>query len=187
MRSRSCLPALLVVALALGGCTGSTGEVVDRPPSAALPGPVPKGVTFVAPPTNAPRAPGFTLELLDGTVLDMTEQWDRRPVVLVFLEPWCTLCAEQQREINQLVEDYRDVILFVGVGADSTADRMRQYVRDNEVKHPVGIDATGQIWRKYRVEEPPLVALVTKGGKLLRGWPGGTDTLRAQLNDLVTR
>ncbi|MFU8850222.1 TlpA family protein disulfide reductase [Micromonospora sp. SL1-18] len=184
MRFRSSLPALLVVALALAGCTGSTGKV-DQPPPAALPGPVPKGVTFVAPPANAPRAPGFTLELLDGTALNMAEQWDRRPVVLVFLEAWCTLCADQQREINQLAKDYRDVVLFVGVGTDSTVERMSQYVRDNRVEHPVGIDPTGQIWRKYRVEEPPLVALVSKGGKLLRGWPGGTDTLRTQLDDLV--
>ncbi|PZG17271.1 hypothetical protein C1I95_15855 [Micromonospora craterilacus] len=184
---RSVLPsAMLVVALALGGCTGSAGDA-SQPPSAVLPGPVPDGVTFVAPPTSAPRAPGFALELLDGAVLNMSEQWDRRPVVLVFLEPWCTLCTEQQREINQLVEDYRDAILFVGVGNDATVERMSEYVRDNGVKHPVGIDRSGQIWQKYRVEEPPLIALVSKGGKLLRGWPGGTDTLRAQMNDLVTR
>ncbi|MEU5725530.1 redoxin domain-containing protein [Micromonospora sp. NPDC047738] len=186
MRLRNCLPALLVFAMALAGCTGSTDQA-DQPPPAALPGPVPKGVTFVAPPTNAPRAPGFTVELLDGTVLNMAEQWDRRPVVLVFLEPWCTLCADQQKEINRLAEEYRDVVLFVGVGTDSTVERMSQYVRDNKVKHPVGIDRTGQVWRTYRVEEPPLVALVSKGGKLLRGWPGGTDTLGAQINDLVAR
>ncbi|MEU2615226.1 redoxin domain-containing protein [Micromonospora sp. NPDC007271] len=186
MKPQRRLAALLVAALSLGGCTGSAGQA-DQPPPATLPGPVPKGVTFVAPPTNAPRAPGFTLELLDGTALKLDEQWDRRPVVLVFLEAWCTLCADQQKEINQLVQEYRDVVLFVGVGTDSTADRMSQYVRDNRVEHPVGIDPTGQVWRKYRVEEPPLVALVSKGGKLLRGWPGGTDTLRAQLDDLVAR
>ncbi|MFU8874673.1 TlpA family protein disulfide reductase [Micromonospora sp. SL4-19] len=186
MRSRSCLSALLVASLALAGCTDSTGQA-DRPPAAALPGPVPKGVTFVAPPANAPQAPGFTLELLDGTVLNLDEQWDRRPVVLVFLEPWCTLCAEQQKEINRLAEEYRDVVLFVGVGNDSTVERMSQYVRDNRVKHPVGIDRSGQVWRTYRVEEPPLVALVSKGGKLLRGWPGGTDTLGKQVGELVSR
>ena len=184
---RSVLPsAMLVVALALAGCTGS-GDDTDRPPAAVLPGPVPDGVTFVAPPATAPGAPGFTLELLDGTVLEMSEQWDRRPVVLVFLEPWCELCAERQEEINQLVDDYRDTVLFVGVGNDATVERMSEYVREHGVNHPVGIDRSGQVWQKYRVEEPPLIALVSKGGKLLRGWPGGTDTLRAQMNDLVTR
>jgi hypothetical protein len=38
------------------------------------------------------------------------------------------------------------------------------------------------------VREPPVVAVVGRGGGLIRGWPGGVDadTLHGVLDDLVS-
>ncbi|MFJ2033641.1 TlpA family protein disulfide reductase [Streptosporangium sp. NPDC087985] len=155
----------------------------------ACPGSAPRararGRHLRAPPTTAPSAPTFSLTLLDGSVLDVAAEWGRRPVVLVFLESWCKLCVDRQAEINKLAEEYRDVVLFVGVGGSSSVEEMKAYALKNAVNHPVGLDPTGLVWQKYHVDEPPLVALVSKGGKLLRGWPGGTDTLREQIRELM--
>jgi hypothetical protein len=40
---------------------------------------------------------------------------------------------------------------------------------------------------QYGVDEPPLVVLVSRGGRLLRGWPGGIsgNDLREQIEELV--
>ncbi|MGH9251262.1 MAG: hypothetical protein ACRD0W_17320, partial [Acidimicrobiales bacterium] len=53
--------------------------------------------------------------------------------------------------------------------------------------YPVGTDPSGEIWLQYGVDEPPLVTLISQGGSLLRGWPGGIggDTLREQIEELV--
>jgi thiol-disulfide isomerase/thioredoxin len=170
--------AALVVLSACSGGPASTGE---------LPGPVPENVVFREPPATAPPAPAFELDLQSGGTLDLTEQWDDRPVVLVFFESWCTLCRDQQESINEVVKDYRDVVLFVGVAYLSEAGDVEQYVGDNDITYPVGIDATGRTFLDYAVTEPPLVALVSKGGQLLRGWPEGIsgEELRAHIDQLA--
>jgi hypothetical protein len=40
---------------------------------------------------------------------------------------------------------------------------------------------------QYAVEEPPLVALVSQGGRLVRGWPAGVagPALRDQIDQMV--
>jgi peroxiredoxin len=159
--------AVLAAAIVLGGCTDDPGTAGE------LPGPVPAGVTFHEPPDSAPAAPVFTLELLDGRVLDVAEQWEQRPVVLVFFETWCSRCQEEQAGINEVVEQYRDVVLFVGIASQSEPADVEQYVSDTDLTYPVGIDPTGRTALRYAVAEPPLVALISKDGRLLRGWPEG--------------
>lgn len=156
--------AAAVILSACSSTPAATGE---------LPGAVPDGVVFREPPAGAPPAAGFELDLVDGRTLDVPGEWEERPVVLVFFESWCTLCQEQQESINDVVADYRDVVLFVGIANLSEPADVEQYVADNDITYPVGIDTTGRTFLNYAVTEPPLVALVSKGGQVLRGWPEG--------------
>ena len=174
--------ALLTGVAVLAGCSGS-----DDPAAVSfdLPGDVPSDVTFIDAPPTAPPAPSFELELLDGSTLDLAEQWAERPVVLVFFESFCELCAQQQPDITQLSQEYRDSVLFVGVASASSADDAAEYLREHDISYPVGLDADGEIFRRYGVDEPPLVALVARGGQLVRGWPGGVEDLGAQLTEFV--
>lgn len=182
MRTTARVAILVATAFVLSACSAqaTTGQ---------LPGPVPEGVAFVEPDADTPPAPEFELELTDGSTLDIVEQWSERPVVLVFFETWCTVCIDQQDGINEVVEEYRDSVLFVGVAGLSSADEVETYVSDNEIAYPVGIDATSDIWLSYAVAEAPLVALISKDGRLLRGWPQGVtgDDLRDQIAQLALR
>ena len=182
---RACLAATFLVAALLTGCS-SAADPPDES-AAALPGPVPDDVSFRTPPKTAPAAPAFDLTLLDGDTLSVADQWADRPVVLIFFESWCEICKEEQPAINDLVDKYQDVVLFVGVGGLSSEDQLRGYVDDNDVAYPVGTDQSGKIWLRYAAEEPPLIALISKGGHLLRGWPGGlsADTLQDQIEKLA--
>ncbi|RIQ12666.1 TlpA family protein disulfide reductase [Jiangella rhizosphaerae] len=175
------MAAVLGMAL-VSGCSGS-----DEPAAVSfdLPGDVPGDVTFIDAPPTAPPAPSFELELLDGSTLDLAEQWAERPVVLVFFESFCELCAQQQAEITELSEQYRDAILFVGVGSASSPEDAAAYVREHDIAYPVGLDASGEVFRRYGVDEPPLVALIARGGQLVRGWPGGVEDLGTQLTQFV--
>lgn len=175
--------AALAAAIVLGGCTDASN------PPGQLPGPVPPGVTFHEAPASAPTAPAFSLELLDGQVIDLAEQWDQRPVVLVFFESWCSRCREQQAGINEVVAAYRDVVLFVGIASQSEPAAVEQYVSDTHIKYPVGIDPSGRTALQYAVAEPPLVALISKDGRLLRGWPEGISgtELREHIDQLAVK
>jgi peroxiredoxin len=173
-------------ALLLAGCGGA-----DRPTDGGkdtLSRALPSGVTFESSASTA-EAPPFALTLLDGTRVDSTRLWRDRPVVLVFFASWCSRCADQQHKLAPLVERYRDVVTFVGLGGQDKAPAVRSWLDTHDVTYPVGIDDGLAIWKRYAVRTPPAVILIGPGGKLLRGWTGGveTDVLDAELGQLVQR
>lgn len=180
--------AFLLVGVALvwllAGCSG--GAVAGGADD--LPGPVPEGVTFAPPPSEAPPAPDFTAELLDGTPVTASDLWAERPVVLVFTASWCETCAEQHREAAEVVAEHDGAVALLGLVPHDDGEDARGYARELGLGHPVAV-AEDEIWRNYAAMEPPLVAVVARGGRVVRGWPGGVerDVLAATLDDLVER
>ncbi|MEV0806590.1 TlpA disulfide reductase family protein [Micromonospora sp. NPDC050200] len=184
--------AALAVATVLTVTACSTPEEASRPEpvaggAAALPGPVPAGLTLRPAPSNAPAAPGANGRLTDGSPVDLAALWADRPVVLVFFSSWCSPCEQRQDALSQLARDHHDRVVFVGVAGEDKPEDVQRYLRAHRVEHPVVLDDDGRIALSYAVREPPAVVLVAKGGRLLRGWTGGVDavTLDAKLKELV--
>jgi peroxiredoxin len=175
----------VLVALLVAGCGGSAAHDGGRD---TLPGKLPSGVTF-APAESTAAAPPFSLSLLDGTRVDAASLWKSRPVVVFFFASYCSRCASQQQDLAPLIDDYRDVVTFVGVGGKEKTPAVRAWLDDHDVTYPVGLDATMDTWRRYAVRTPPAVILIAPGGKLERGWPGGVskDVLADELARLVKR
>ncbi|HWH01100.1 MAG TPA: TlpA disulfide reductase family protein [Pilimelia sp.] len=164
------------VLLGAGACTGRadpgpTSTVAGG--AAALPGPAPADLRLRPAPAGAPAAPAVTGQLTDGTRLALADLWAQRPVVLVFFSSWCGTCGQRQEALAELARGLRDRVVFVGVTADEEPAELAAYLRTHRVDHPVVVDAEGAIWRAYAMREPPGIAVIAKGGRLLRGWPGG--------------
>ncbi|MCP3803548.1 TlpA family protein disulfide reductase [Allokutzneria sp. A3M-2-11 16] len=176
--------AVALLALVLVACSSEP----PRGGKQALPGPVPAGVSYRD--ATGAAAPKLTLSLVDGTRVSTEDLWRDRPLVLVFFSSWCGQCGQTQAEFTALAEKHRDAVTFLGVaGRDSEAD-LRRYLDEHRVNYPVARDDEGQsAGRAFALREPPLVALVAKGGALVRGWPGGTnaDALSSELSNLVQR
>ncbi len=182
-------PAWLALALALSWSLVAGCDRGSEPRGGAqtLPGPLPAGVTFASPPADAPPAPELLLELVDGTPLEGSRLWEDRPVVLLFTAPWCERCAELHRRVDQLVRSYDGAVTLLAVTRAEDRATVPAYAASLGLEHPVAVDAAGTMWRRYGVREPPLIALISQGGKLVAGWPGADDTrpLETALAELV--
>jgi peroxiredoxin len=146
--------ALLVCLLAVAGCGGGSSTVSYAP----------------APP-DAPPAPPFSLKLLDGRTVQARSLWRSRPAVLVFFSSWCSECASEQKDLAPLVERYGGDVAFLGIAGSDKPAPLKSFVGDHDVGYPVGIDTELAIWKRYAIRTPPAVVLVSRGGRLLRGWP----------------
>jgi hypothetical protein len=178
--------ALLALALALVCGCGGDGEDDARAGGATdLPGPLPTGVTFREAPRDAPPAPNFSTELLDGTPVTASELWDERPLVLVFTASWCERCADVHRDAAAAVGQHDGSVALLAVVPEDDLDGAQEYAEELDLGHPVAA-GNERIWLDYAAREPPLVALVARGGRVLRGWPGGveTDALESRLAEL---
>jgi thiol-disulfide isomerase/thioredoxin len=167
---RRILTLALAVALLAAGCAGDEGDETAGGAS-DLPGPVPTGVTFDEPRINV-QAPDFTAELLDGTPLTASELWQERPVVLVFTASWCERCREIDRDVTEAADEHDGAIAVLGVVPDDDAEQAKEYASELDLGHAIAV-ADDQVWLDYAAREPPVVVLVAKGGKVLRGFPGG--------------
>ncbi|MGH3023015.1 MAG: TlpA family protein disulfide reductase [Gaiellaceae bacterium] len=182
---RLLLAGLVVVLVASACAGGDSGDEGSHGGAADLPGALPSDIAFEEAPANAVPAPELTAELVDGTPVDASDLWDDRPVVLVFTASWCDRCADVHRETADVVDEHEGVGLLGVVPADD-AEGAREYADELQLGHPLAV-AGDDVWLSYAVREPPAVVLVGRGGKVLRGWPGGVDPplLAAHLEDLV--
>jgi len=178
------LPVLASAALLLfAGCGGDDGDAAGG--AVDLPGPVPAGVSFANPPRSAVDAPDFSVELLDGTPLTASELWQDRPVVLVFTASWCERCRDIHAGVAEAVDAHDGAIALLGVVAEDDVEPAKDYAAELDLGHPVAV-ASERVWLSYAAREPPVVVLVAKGGKVLRGFPGGVsgDDLAHRLEEL---
>jgi thiol-disulfide isomerase/thioredoxin len=184
-RPRRTWALLLAVAVLLAGsaCGGSSGETHGG--AADLPESLPGDVAFREPSDDAPPAPDFTADLVDGTPVTASELWHDRPLVLVFTASWCERCADVHREAAEVVGEHEGVALL-GVVPGDDAQGAREYAEELELGYPIAV-ADERVWLNYAVREPPAVVLVAPEGKVLRGWPGGVErtVLAGQLDELV--
>ena len=181
-------PLLVVIVAVLAACGEQAGDG-PRGGREGLPGRVPAGVRFAPEDKAAPKAPDFDVTLLDSTKVSARRLWAERPVILVFFTSWCRNCAAQQETLNDLARENQDLVAFIGIVTQDEKASVVAYLREHDVRYAVAIDKDGSVWRSYAVAEPPLVAVVSKGGRLTRGWPGGTTKakLREALGKLVIR
>lgn len=173
---------VLALALVPAGCGGDDEQAGG---AGDLPGPVPSGVEFRDPPESAPPAPDFSVELVDGTPVTGGELWADRPTVLMFTASFCERCTEIHRDVARAVDEHEGAIALLGVvGDDDTG--APEYAEELDLGHPLAV-AGERIWLNFAAREPSLVVLVSRGGKVLRGWPNGPDgdDLASELDELV--
>jgi thiol-disulfide isomerase/thioredoxin len=166
----------IMIAVLITGCTGDDrGDAPDAnlPGGASdLPGPPPSDVEFRRTPRSSIPAPDFSANLIDGTPVTAGDLWDERPVVLLFTASWCERCADLHREVSAVVDEYGGTVALLAIIPEDDVNGARDYAREARLGDPIAV-GDDAVWLNYAADEPPLVALVAPGGRVLRGWPGG--------------
>ncbi|MGH3485329.1 MAG: TlpA family protein disulfide reductase [Nocardioidaceae bacterium] len=173
---------LLATVLVLAACGGG-GEVAGGADD--LPGPVPADVEYAQPPASALAAPDFDAELVDGTAVRGSELWSARPWLFVFTASYCDRCREIHRAAAEAVAGTDGAVAMLGIAGTDDGDAA-DYADELDLGSPLAV-ASERVWLSYAAREPGLVVLVARGGKVVRGWPGGAKAseLAPALQDLV--
>lgn len=181
--------AVAVIAAAIGivavttplGSTGFTPPPVD-----------PRATPFViaSPPAEGLRpgslAPEFTIALDDGTTYQLADL-DGRPITLAalrgkvvwinFWASWCPPCQQETPILRDLAERYRDRGLeIVGVSVQETSvDDLAAYARRYELPYTIAFDASGHVFRRYKVFALPTQFFVDQDGVIVTVVNGPVD------------
>ncbi len=124
--------------------------------------------------------PAQSLRTLDGKRFELRDSSAHSVTALVFLSPWCESylestkpdvaanCRNARLQVGELASDPR--VRWIGIASGLWADRadLLDYRSQYKVAIPLTLDATGKIFRSFRVNEIPTILIADSHGRLVR-------------------
>jgi len=163
--------ALVAVTTPLGN-TGAGPGTVDPRPTQYIIGPAPQeGLQ------PGDLAPEFTVALDDGSTYQLADL-DGAPIRLAdlrgkavwvnFWASWCPPCQQETPILRKMAERYRDAgLVIVGIAVQETSpDDIRAYADRYELPYTIGFDASGHVYRQYKVFGLPTQFFIRPDGTI---------------------
>ena len=143
-------------------------------------------------PPPAPRqdfaAPDFTVQTLDGDTMTLHDLRGQ-VVVLNFWATWCSPCKAEMPALQRVYLDTRDrgvEILAITVETDKTA--LQDFVDAYQLTFPIGVDASTEVSRLYRVQGTPTTFFIDRKGVIrwvVVGGPMSEGLVRSNIEALL--
>jgi hypothetical protein len=90
-------------------------------------------------------------------------------------------------QVSALADDPRVRWLGVASGLWAATEDLRKYRKEYQVTIPLTLDASGAVFREFRVNDVPTVLIADARGKLLRRIEGDAASDPATLLDAIGR
>ncbi len=132
-------------------------------------------------------APGFALDLLDESTLDLADLRGE-VVVLNFWATWCPPCEDELPDFQSVWEDYRQRnVVFVGLTIQEDMAEVEEMLARLGVTYPVGLDAQQQIALEYGITGVPETFVIDPQGDVasVHIGPVSAGQLRQDLDNLL--
>lgn len=110
----------------------------------------------------------FTLDGLDGKVLNMEEQ--RGKVIFInFWATWCAPCVAEMPGIQSLYEQFKDDpnVIFVMINVESKRPKARKFIDKKEYSFPVYYPNASRIPGVYSSDGIPTTYVIDKEGYIV--------------------
>jgi thiol-disulfide isomerase/thioredoxin len=121
----------------------------------------------------------------------------QKVTALIFLSPWCESylattrpeiaenCRSARTQVDALANDPHVRWLGIASGLWADSDDLRRYRLDHNVAIPLTLDASGHLFRAFRVNDVPTVIIADARGRVVRRLEGNetrdSGALRAAL------
>ncbi|NIS81147.1 MAG: redoxin domain-containing protein [Anaerolineales bacterium] len=135
-------------------------------------------------------APDFSLELLDGGTLTLSDL--RGETVLVNLwATWCPPCRAEMPAIQEVFEANKDrgfEVVAVNMTFQDREAEVAAFVEQLGLSFPVALDRSGEVARLYLMRALPTTFFIDREGdihKVIVGGPMSEITLRTTVEDLL--
>jgi cytochrome c biogenesis protein CcmG/thiol:disulfide interchange protein DsbE len=127
-----------------------------------------RGLSAAVAAGEAPPAPGFVLDSLEGEEKVSLAEYRGRPVVLNFWASWCGPCKDEAPMLQSAWERYRDRGLVVlGIDAQDLAFDGRRFAERYELTYPLAYDGNGSTLGRYGLTGFPETWFISRNGRLV--------------------
>ena len=139
--------------------------------------------------------PAQSARLLGGQSFQFQTANEHRPTVLLFLSPWCesylattrpnvsSSCRNAREQVTALATDHRVRWLGIASGLWAKREDLLKYQKDYKVTIPLTLDASGALFREFRVNDVPTLLIADSHGKIVQRLdPTDAESLRKALD-----
>ncbi|MEO8550332.1 MAG: TlpA disulfide reductase family protein [Kofleriaceae bacterium] len=111
-------------------------------------------------------APAVTLQLLDGSKIDLATLLGKKPIYLKFWATWCVPCREEMPHLEATLRDHGDqlAVYAVDVAIDDPIENVREFVARKHLTVPIAIDADGSVAEQFHLNVTPQHVLIDRTG-----------------------
>ncbi|MFC1890263.1 redoxin domain-containing protein, partial [Thermodesulfobacteriota bacterium] len=138
------------------------------------------------------KAPELQVSEWLGTEPIELKQYLGNVVLLEFWTTWCPHCRKQLPHMKEIYKKYADKgLTLITISRNDkdkgqTTEKMKQFMEENEIPYPVGIDDNRKTTKDYISGSIPAVALIDRKGIIRwRSHPGylKNETIEALLTE----
>lgn len=140
-------------------------------------------IATVADSNGVQLAPDFTLQLLDGGTITLSDYRGEKPVILDFWASWCPNCRRDMPKLSGWYKKYRDQVEVIGVNLQERETTIRRFIDSTGIAFPIALDPKAQASRSYGVQYTNFHVLIDKEGAVTGVVPG--DISESQILSLI--
>src|SRR3569623_233978 len=111
-------------------------------------------------------APAVTLQLLDGSRVELASLLGKKPIYLKFWATWCVPSREQMPHLQATFDAHKnDLAVFaVDVAIDDPIENVRTFVANKKLTMPIAVDNDGSVSEQFHLNVTPQHVLLDRAG-----------------------
>ncbi|ELE2163934.1 redoxin domain-containing protein [Vibrio fluvialis] len=111
-------------------------------------------------------APDMKITTIDGSTIDLSEVYGKKPVYIKFWATWCIPCREQMSGFEAIYKQYHDQIevISVNTGINDNLQSVKPFLKKMGLTMPTVID-DGTLARAFKLRVTPQHVLIDKQGR----------------------
>jgi peroxiredoxin len=116
------------------------------------------------------KGPDFTLENLDGNLVELYKEVGDGPILLSFWATWCKPCLEELNDYKQIYNEYKDKgfkMYAISTDDENTVAKVKPLVKSKGYNFPVLLDTNSDAVRLYYAQSVPYSVILDKKGMII--------------------
>jgi cytochrome c biogenesis protein CcmG/thiol:disulfide interchange protein DsbE len=136
-------------------------------------------------------APSFTLEDVDGNIVDLDSLLAKGPVMMSFWALWCKMCIKELDALKPYAEEFDSLnITLLAISQDKTRSvpKVKPFATSHKWAYQVVLDPENVMRDLYNVQAMPTFFIIDQNKKIVfthQGYkPGDEELIIAKVREL---